>query len=273
MKPGIAILSLVLAACAPAISAGSVAQQVRTLTDDTWCRDGDRGDRDRERYCEVREVTLPADRQPIAVDATPNGGVSVEGWDRNEILLRAKVQAQARTESAARVRVREVTLETANTITADGPGTGRHEGWSVSYRLFVPRRSNLDLRSTNGGITIEAVDGAIEFRTTNGGITLLGLKGDVRGSTNNGGVHIALTGDEWQGVGLDVRTTNGGVKIDVPDHYSARLESGTVNGTMRMDFPITVLGRINRRIEAELGGGGKTIRAVTTNGSVTIRRS
>lgn len=273
MMPRIAILSLVLAACAPAVSAGGAPQQMRALMDDSWCRDDDRGDRDRERYCEVRELTLPADRQLISVDATPNGGVRVEGWDRNEILVRAKVQAQARTESAARDMVSEVTLQTGRTIRADGPGTGRHEWWSVSYQLFVPRRSNLDLRSTNGSISIEAVEGAIEFRTTNGGIKLVGLNGDVRGSTTNGGVHIALTGERWQGPGLDVRTTNGGVKIDVPEVYSARLESGTVNGSMRIDFPITVQGRIDRRIEAELGDGGKIIRAVTTNGSVAVRKS
>ncbi len=273
MMPRIAILSLVLAACAPAVSAGGAPQQMRALMNDSWCRDDDRGDRDRERYCEVRELTLAADRQPITVDATPNGGVSVEGWDRGEILLRAKVQAQARTESAARDMVREVTLRTERAIQADGPRTGRQEWWSVSYQLFVPRRSNLDLRSMNGGISIEGVEGAIEFRTTNGGIKLVDLKGDVRGSTTNGGVHIALTGDEWQGAGLDVRTTNGGVKIDVPANYSARLESGTVNGSLRIDFPITVQGRVGRRIEAELGGGGKLIRAVTTNGSVAIRRS
>ncbi len=45
-----------------------------------------------------------------------------------------------------------------------------------------------------------------------------------------------------------------------------------MNGSFRVDFPITVQGRIDRRITADLGGGGRTIRAYTTNGSVVIRR-
>ncbi len=271
MKPRIALLSLALAAGTAAVSGEVAAQQVRTLPDDRWCQDD--GHRDGERYCEVREVALAADRERISVDAEPNGGIRVEAWDRGEILVRARVQAQARSASAAREMVREVTVQTAGTIRGAGPKAGRREWWSVSYELFVPRRSNLDLRSKNGGISIESVAGAIEFQTTNGGLELIDLKGDVRGSTTNGNVHIALGGREWEGEGLDVRTTNGGVKIDIPDDYSARLESGTVNGSFQVDFPLTVRGRIDRRIEAELGSGGKLIRALTTNGSVAIRRS
>jgi hypothetical protein len=60
----------------------------------------------------------------------------------------------------------------------------------------------------------------------------------------------------------------------IPEDYRARLETGTVNGGFRIDFPITIQGRITRRrITTDLNGGGPTIRAVTTNGGVVIRRS
>jgi hypothetical protein len=253
------------------VTVAAAPQQVRTVQDDEWCED-ERND-DNERYCEVREVTLSADRDVIAVDAAPNGGVYVEGWDRNEILVRAKVVARADSRSEAREIAGEVGLDLGGTIEADGPRTGRDEGWWVSYRVFVPHRSNLNLESTNGGITIEDVDGRIEFRTTNGGIKLSRLKGDVNGRTTNGGVRVELEGDEWDGAGLDVQTTNGSVRLSIPEGYAAHLESGTTNGSFRIDFPITVQGRIDRRITAELGGGGRTIRAYTTNGSVVISRA
>lgn len=184
------------------------------------------------------------------------------------------MQGQAESLADARAIVEDVGINSSGrAIEADGPRTGRHEWWSVSYEVFVPHRSNLDLRTLNGGIKIADVEGDIQFHATNGGVSLSGLSGDVNGSTTNGGLRIELAGDAWDGDGMDVRTTNGGVKIDIPDGYSARLESGTVNGSVRIDFPITVQGRIDRRIQAELGDGGKTIRAVTTNGSVVIRRS
>ena len=51
---------------------------------------------------------------------------------------------------------------------------------------------------------------------------------------------------------------------------SAR-ETGTVNGGMSIDFPVTIWGNIGRRITTTLGSGGPRIRAVTTNGAVRIR--
>ena len=250
-----------------------LAAQQRAAERDGWC-DEDRGWREeRGYYCEVREMTVPADRAVITVDAEPNGGIYVEGWDRNEIRLRAKVTARARTDDDAQAMVEDVELITdRSAIRAAGPRPARREGWSVSYELLVPRRSNVDLSTLNGGIEITGVSGRIEFRTTNGGVHLSRLGGDVRGQATNGGLHIELDGSQWEGEGMDVQTTNGGVRLEIPSGYSARLETGTVNGGLEIDFPITVQGRINRRLTTELGNGGKTIRAVTTNGGVVIRR-
>ena len=238
--------------------------------DHEWCDGRWRGDR--ERYCEVREITISA-RELVSVDAGTNGGIKVEGWDRNEIRLLAKVQAWAYDEDDARDLVSEIRVDLdGRMIRPRGPSTGRREGWSVSFELMVPTNSNLELEAHNGGISIADVRGDVEFGTTNGGVTLSGMAGDVRGRTTNGGLRVELDGDEWDGEGLDVQTTNGGVSLYIPDDYSARLVTGTVNGGIRIDFPIMVQGNIGRRITTDLGNGGKTVRVTTTNGGVTVRK-
>jgi hypothetical protein len=83
---------------------------------------------------------------------------------------------------------------------------------------------------------------------------------------------ITLTGNQWDGRGLDAETHNGPLTLRVPDGYNAHLESGTNNGPMSLDFPVTVVGRIGRSISTDLGSGGKTIRAVTSNGPLSILR-
>jgi hypothetical protein len=258
------LLALTAAALAPAN-----AQNRRRAADDRRdpCRDRDRD----ESYCEVREYTL-GPRQRLAVNGHANGGISVDAWDRNEIQVRVIIHTRARSESDARDLAHEIEVDTSGTLRADGPSGRWRSSWSASFEITVPRRTDLDLDAMNGGISVAGVEGRLDLRTQNGGIDLDGVAGDVRGRTQNGGIDVRLTGSKWNGQGLDLQTSNGGVEMRVPDGYSARLETGTVNGGMDIDFPITVSGRLTRRIEAVIGSGGPTVRAVTTNGSVSLRR-
>lgn len=250
----------------PAIPAFPAIQQ------DDWCRDRNH-DRDRGWFCEVREMTI-SPTGLIRVDAGPNGGIRVEGWDRSEVHVVVRVSAWAQDDDAARDLVREVTIGVdGGRIRSDGPRTEQRESWSASFRIMVPRSSDLDLETNNGGVNIEGVSGRIEFVTKNGGISLNDVHGDVRGRTTNGGLDIRLTGTEWQGQGLDVTTKNGGIDLSVPRGYNAHLETGTVNGGMSIDFPVTVQGRIGRDISTDLGSGGRVIRVRTTNGGVDIREN
>ncbi|MFC1661222.1 DUF4097 domain-containing protein [Gemmatimonadota bacterium] len=266
-KKIVSVLPLLTLCLASAPIQTAHAQTVRA--DDEWC-DESQGNRDSERYCEVREFTLDT-RARARVDAKPNGGIRVEGWDRDEILLRARVSAWTRRGDPQSL-VGDIRIETGETISAHGPRTEDREGWAVSFRLMVPRSTGLDLESMNGGISIAGVYGDLDFETLNGGVTLEDVGGDVRGRTTNGGVNVQLSGTQWDGSGLDVQTTNGGVTLELPGDYRATLQTGTVNGRFHTDFPITVRGELrSNRITTELNGGGPTIRAVTTNGSVHIR--
>lgn len=140
------------------------------------------------------------------------------------------------------------------------------------FEVFVPNRTDLSLKAHNGGIAIAGVRGTIDFEGINGGVSLKRLAGTVRGSTVNGGLSIDLEGSRWDGSELDVRATNGGVSILVPENYSARLETRTVHGRIGIDFPVTVQGKFGRELSVNLGSGGPLVRATTTNGGVSIKR-
>ena len=86
------------------------------------------------------------------------------------------------------------------------------------------------------------MNGRVDFTALNGGVNLKRVGGYVRGGTTNGGLNIELSGERWDGEALDVSTTNGGVNLSIPENYSARLETGTVNGRVNVDFPVTVQG-------------------------------
>lgn len=226
-----------------------------------------------ERFCEIRENPLPYAGR-LNVDAGMNGGITVKGWNRQEVLVRSQVEAWAATEAEAKAIGAQVRVEAnGGQVRASGPDLRRDNGWSVSFEVFVPNRADLNLKAHNGGISITEVSGRIEFDTMNGGVTLARLGGDVRGKTMNGGLTVTLSGSRWDGQQMDVSTMNGGVKMNVPANYSAKLETATVNGGISIDFPVTVQGEIDKKLSVNLGNGGPLVRVVTTNGGVKIAKT
>lgn len=225
---------------------------------------------------DLREMTLLA-AGDINVDANQNGGVSVKGEDRSDVQLRACVQAWAKTEEEAKAIVESVRINTSGTIKADNSTT---KNWSVSYELRVPRNTNMNITAHNGGISVSDVNGTLNFETKNGGISLAGVGGDVKGQTVNGGVSVKLSGRSWNGTGLEVITTNGGVNIKMPQDYAANVETGTVNGGYTSDIPALAITTENikgdeyrtrsKRVQTNLNGGGAPIKVTTTNGGVRI---
>ena len=248
--------------------------KVKAKDNSLACRDDHRYNDRLAGFCEVREQTLAPSGSTIAIDGRQNGGVSVKGWDKNEVFVRARVQTAAPTEAEAEQLARQIRIETGGSkIFASGPENRRDSHWSVSYEVFVPRRADLSVETHNGGISIADVNGKIDFTALNGGVTLKRIGGMVRGSTTNGGLNIELAGNRWDGDSLDVSTTNGGVTMSVPENYSANLQTGTVNGGISVDFPVTVQGEITKALTVDLGAGGPMVKAFTTNGGVRVRRA
>lgn len=261
--------TLLRAAALAAFAAPAFAQA--PITREVECRGW--GDDDRERYCEEREYTLAAGDM-LEVDAGQNGGIRVTGWDRDEIVVVARVRATGDDLDEARERAGAVRILTGQRVSAEGPSHwGDGHWWAVSYEVRAPHALRLLLEARNGGIALEELTGDVEARTRNGGIRVVGGAGRIRGQTTNGGIELELTGRRWEGAGVDLRSTNGGVRIRIPDGYSAELETGTVNGGMELDFPVMVQGRIDRTLRTRLGEGGPLIRVITTNGGVSLERT
>jgi len=266
-------IAVALMFAAPLLAQQPVAAPAESRSERFMRNCDDNGDRDRDQFCEVRDQTLKAPQRALFVDGRENGSVHVYGWDKNEVMVRTLVQASADSPAEAKAIAKDIKILTdGDRIRADGPSQRRHTSWWVSYEVWVPRKTSLDAEASNGSVNVEGVEGRMDLRAQNGSISLRDVAGDVRGRTENGSVNAQLDGTAWKGEGLDLTTSNGSVNLEIPKSYNARLETGTVNGGMNIDFPITVQGFIGRRITTTLGSGGPRVRAVTTNGGVRIRQ-
>lgn len=273
MRKVLAHTALVCAALCLAASTG-LAQADDDSRYSLTCRnEGNYDNGSRARHCEVKEQTLAATGGVLKVDGMQNGGISVKGWERNEILVRYRIQTQAPTQAEADSLASQIRVTTSGgNVRAEGPEQNGNAHWDVGYEIFVPRQSNLSLQTHNGGIGIADVRGQIDFEAQNGGVALKRLGGNVKGETTNGGLAVELTDGNWEGEGLNVKTTNGGLAVSVPDNYSAHLETGTVNGHLVVSPSIAEVTRGTKRLSLNLGSGGTNLRIYTTNGGVSIKR-
>ena len=206
-------------------------------------------------YCEMREETVAATSQ-FALEGLHNGGVTILGSDRKDVLVRMRVEASTYSESAAKDLFKLIHTHAApGRLTVDGPENDSMFGWtsgnwwSVSVEVFVPHKTDLRLDTHNGAIKISDIQGRIDSTSHNGAIRVDRVTGAARLLSHNG----ALTFSE---IGSDVtfESHNGAVR-------GTRL-GGSVEGSSN-----------NGSVEIELEGAASASRRVdieSRNGRVTL---
>ena len=210
----------------------------------------------------------------LSVD-TQNGSVDISTWDKDEIeingtktandeslLKQLKVDIDA-SPNSVRVRVDKPTFR---------------GNCGVRFAIRVPKKLDLErIKSTNGGIQVNGVEGSANLQTsngrieairmtgkailetTNGSIDLDGHKGYVQARTSNG----KISGDIVKGW-LDAHTSNGGIdvklnEIDSPEPVRLETSNGNISVVMTAahslrarssNSPITL--RLPEKINANL---------------------
>lgn len=183
---------------------------------------------------------------------------------------------------------------------------------SVRVELNIPRQADLDLRSGDGNISAENLNGKITLHSGDGNIRVdsgkgsfslesgdgriegRDLNGELRAETKDGAVRIngvftdldLRTGDgsidaearpgSKMASGWTVRTGDGSVNLGLPDGFSANVDVHTGDGHITVDFPVTVESGFALRqnaIRGKINGGGQVLEIKTGDGNITLRRS
>lgn len=225
-------------------------------------------------YCEMRETSV-AFSGSVAVNTGGSGDVTVQSWDGANILVRSKVLTDAETMSLAAMLAAMVSIDTSDgNVTGTGPSSEGHRSWSLSLEIYVPRKLGLSVKTLNGSLSVQDVEGQpgvtlattngavsaknvvgpvqlttingsvtttgvagpIQFNAVNGKVSLNGIAGDVRGNVVNGSILVGA--DRWVGQTIGVTTVNGAIELDVPSDCSAHVELSTTVGTITTNVPV-----------------------------------
>ena len=213
-----------------------------------------------------------------------NGSIEVGTWDRDEVRVVAVKKVRASSggradEILASTRVDvEASSDRVSVKTELPRSSGGFLAWmfgndshaSVSYRITVPDRADVDLGTTNGKLEVRGVAGRVEASSTNGHIDMSDIRGAVDASTTNGGVSVALA-EVAAGQDMSFSSTNGGIRVTVPRSARLSIRASTTNGGIHLDdLSADVRSKSRRRLVADVNGGGPELHLSTTNGGIRI---
>lgn len=198
------------------------------------------------------------------------------------------------------------------TLNVHVPNTHFFFGWnnrSVRLELKVPHEADFDVETGDGSVTSEAFHGQLRISSGDGSIDAHGLKGQVRLHSGDGHIeaddldgalnadsgdgHIRVRGrfdsltlktgdgsvsaDATSGSKLsgdwNLRSGDGSITLRLAEGFDADLEADTGDGSINLDFPVTVSGTFSRsRIHGKMGNGGPPLYIHTGDGSIHIEK-
>lgn len=198
-----------------------------------------------------------------------NGSVDIASWPRNSL----EVSGTKSGPSEAELDKLKIDVHVDGGVAyvhVDRPPGNWNGGYSTQLHIRVPKATNISrVKTTNGGVSVEDVDGGGDVSSTNGRILLARDTGSYHVETTNGGVEI----DECQGA-FHLRTTNGAVRGTLRGSVDAGTSNGGVDLTLRhvqSGEPLRATTR-NGSVVLSLGElNGNAVTSETTNGGITLR--
>lgn len=202
--------------------------------------------------------------------ANVNGGVQIEGWDREQVEVKAVKTALHQSEDLNRVQIE---------VQSDGDQLGVNTKYpsgsgvqvTVEYEIHVPYRLRWAAVSTvNGNVHVQGVTGAGTLNSVNGNVEVVDSEGRFSGITTNGDVRMQLRSLP-QGAPVSLRTINGSVVLSIPQGMNLDVRVVNRNGDFRSDFPLATLGAYtSSRFSGRLGSGGGEVFMSTVNGAIRL---
>lgn len=200
-----------------------------------------------------------------------NGSVQVEGWDRDEVEVRAVKTAESDPRDLELVKI-DVCTEPGQVRVRTRYPKGEGVEVAVEYHVRVPNHVLLgSIETVNGSVIVRGIEGAGELRSVNGNVEVFDSAGRFSAKTTNGDLRLELT-RLLDGGPMNIETVNGSVILGLPSDARANLKVLNMNGEFYSELPVTSTAGspAARAFRARLGTGGGDISVRTVNGGIRL---
>lgn len=200
-----------------------------------------------------------------------NGSVQVEGWDRNEVEVRAVKTSHTDARELEQVMI-EVDSQPGQVSVHTRYPKGEGAEVAVEYHVRVPYRVLLgSIETVNGSVFVRGVEGGGELRSVNGNVEVLKSSGRFSAKTTNGNLHLELL-HLLDGGPMNIETVNGSVVLGLPSDARANLKVLSMNGDFYSELPVVSApsAPASQAFRGKLGAGGGEISVRTVNGGIRL---
>ena len=219
---------------------------------------------------QIFDQTYPLPQGGTFMLENVNGSVQVDGWERDDVEIRAIKTAHRNREDLDRVKI-EVETQPGEVAVRTRYPQGTGVDVSVDYRVRVPSRVLLaGVETVNGSVAVRGVDGSGRLRSVNGNVEVLDSSGRFSARTTNGNLKLELR-HLPEGAPMALETVNGSVVLALPSDAQAALNVRSMNGDFHSDLPVVTQGTFSvRAFRGRLGSGGSEISIRTVNGGIRV---
>jgi DUF4097 and DUF4098 domain-containing protein YvlB len=229
--------------------------------------------------------------QVLRVHEIQNGGIQVQGWDKDVYSVTACKAAVGSSDEVQQL-ISQIKLSVqGGEVSVSGPARS-HDDWTVYLLIRTPKSADIELtahngplafynvdgkitaRATNGPITVKDCSGETDVAAVNGPVTFVGTGGRLRLHTENGPINISLSGSSWNGGDLVADAVNGPVSLRVPSGFQSSFVVES-NGYTPLSCEASICSQARRTWDdehrrIEYGNGDPVIRLSTKNGPVSV---
>lgn len=232
----------------------------------------------------------------LTLVGAPEGSITIEGWSRNEVEVRAEIQMRADTEqdldrlAAVNGFVLDEDLNHLRVLS-----TGTHDRvfmkahaknfpkkllglpWKIDYRIHVPMSVDLDINAGRGPISLTGVEGNIRVSSPQSDAKLEFTGGTLSTTIAVGKVTLKVLGRSWRGVGADIKVAAGDIVLELPLGFSGDIDAdilrageieSTYEGLEAREKP----GITKQKVKGRMGSGGGFLSLTVGDGHIYVKK-
>lgn len=231
----------------------------------------------------------------ITIVGAPQGSITVEGWQKNEVEVSADIEVQAENEAdlAQLAKINGFVLdEDFGHIRIISVGTNDKDylkrtakkfpkrlldkPFKIDYRIKVPLYSDLEINGGRGDLSLSNVEGTMQIRFLEGNANLALTGGAVSGVFGSGTINVKIVSRSWRGRHADFQVASGTLNVELPQNLNADINASVLRGG-KIENSVTTLKPRERTkfseksMTARAGSGGAALSFTVGDGTLTIK--